>query len=99
LIRETSGATRVINWHKSKRSSHTVGSRRAYVVDKSDDIDILTIRSSHRDIPRLLEGVVEGLDVSVKVLVVLLELLVDVVDRCLVTWETKGSVAAVLLAN
>jgi hypothetical protein len=47
----------------------------------------------------LLEGVVEGLDVSVKVLVVLLELLVDVVDRCLVTWETKGSVAAILLAN
>lgn len=47
----------------------------------------------------MLEGVVEGLDVSVEVLVVLLELLVDVVDRCLVTRETKGSVAAVLPSN
>lgn len=36
---------------------------------------------------------------SVEVFLVLLELLVDVVDGSLVAGETKGSVAAVLLAD
>jgi hypothetical protein len=100
LVSKASRSALIVNWHENKRSSHTIGGRCADVVDESDDIDILTIRSSDPNILGLLEGVVERLDVSVEMLSVLtLELLGDVVDGRLVAGEAKGSVAAVLLGD
>lgn len=100
MVCEASRSAFIVNGDENKRSCHTIGSRCADVVDESDDIDILAIRSSDPDVFGLLEGVVEGLDVSVEMLSVLaLELLGDVVDGGLVAGEAKGTVAAVLLGD
>lgn len=70
------------------------------VVLEGHNVDILVVGASDLDLTSLSKGVVEVLNLGVKLLVeAALDTLEDVVGRRLVTRKTEGTVAAVVLGN
>lgn len=100
LYGDSSLTSLIIDGGVDEGCSVTVGERGRVVVLKGYDVDILAVGTSDLDLTSLSKGVVEVLNLGVKLLVeAALDTLEDVVGRRLVTRKTEGTVAAIVLGN